>query len=141
MKLPSQKPMWPNLILRSLALLFSTFAFAQHKAPWNAPESAKSQKNPFPADKSSIDRGRNSYSVECARCHGKTGKGDGPAVVRLGSTIPPDLTKDDVQNQPDGELYWKISEGRRPMPYKKKALTDDQRWDVINFIRSLKAKK
>ncbi|MDP4265412.1 MAG: cytochrome c [Bacteroidota bacterium] len=132
--------MWSNLSLGSIALLFSSFALAQHTAPWNAPESAKSQKNPFPPDKSSIKRGKDSYITECARCHGETGKGNGPAVVRLDKVIPPDLTNDQVQNQSDGELYWKISEGRRPMPYKKKALTDDQRWDVINYIRSLKGK-
>ncbi len=140
MKLISRKQMLLNLSLVSIALLFSCFALAQHASPWNAPESAKSQKNPFPPDKSSIIRGRNSYIIECARCHGETGKGDGPAAVKLGKVIPPDLTKDKVQSQSDGELYWKISEGRRPMPYKEKALTDDQRWDVINYLRSLKDK-
>ena len=129
--------MWLNLSLVPIALLFSCFALAQHTSPWNVPESAKSQKNPFTPDKSSILRGRNSYIIECARCHGETGKGNGPAVIRLGNVIPPDLTKVQVQSQSDGELYWKITEGRRPMPYKKKTLTDDQRWDVINYLRSL----
>lgn len=140
MKSISKKQLWPNLSFSLIALLFSGFAFAQHTSPWNAPESVKNQKNPFPPDRSSIIRGKNSYNIECARCHGETGKGNGPAVVRLDKVLPPDLTNDEVQNQSDGELYWKISEGRRPMPYKKKALTDDQRWDVINYLRSLKGK-
>ena len=140
MKLISEKQLWSSLSFGLIALFFSGFALAQHTSPWNAPESAKIRKNPFPPDKSSIIRGRNSYNIECARCHGETGKGNGPAVVRLDKVLPPDLTNDEVQNQSDGELYWKISEGRRPMPYKKKALTDDQRWDVINYLRSLKGK-
>jgi mono/diheme cytochrome c family protein len=139
MKLISGKQLRLNLSVLSIALLFVGSALSQHSAPWNAPESAKTQKNPFPSDKSSIIRGMNSYNIECARCHGEKGRGDGPAAARFDREIP-DLTVENVQNQPDGELYWKISEGRRPMPYKKKALTDDQRWDVINYIRSLKSR-
>ena len=139
MKLTPGKKILPILNLGSIALFFALSASAQHSAPWNAPESAKIQKNPFSPDKSSIIRGKNSYNIECARCHGEIGKGDGPVSFKLDKTIP-DLTLDEVQNQSDGELYWKISEGRRPMPYKKKALTDDQRWDVINYLRSLKMK-
>lgn len=139
MKLVPGKKLWLILSLGSIALLFSVSGLAQHSSPWNAPASAKTQKNPFSPDKSSVIRGKNSYTIECARCHGQTGKGDGPASFKLDKEVP-DLTVDEVQNQTDGELYWKISEGRRPMPYKQKALTDDQRWDVINYLRSLKSK-
>lgn len=139
MKLVSGKKLWSILSIASITFLFAGSLSAQHSAPWNAPESVKIQKNPYPPDNSSIIRGKNSYNIECARCHGVTGKGDGLAATRFDQVIP-DLTVEQVQNQTDGELYWKISEGRRPMPYKKKALTDDQRWDVINYIRSLKEK-
>ena len=137
MKSVSGKKLWSILSIGWIVLFFGSSALGQHSAPWNAPESAKNLKNPFLPDKSSVIRGKNSYNIECARCHGETGKGNGPFAERIDKTIP-DLTVDQVQNQTDGELYWKISEGRRPMPYKKKALTDDQRWDVINYVRSLK---
>ncbi len=125
------------LFIASLSFLFSNNAQGQHASPWNAPESVKSLKNPFPADNASVARGKNSYKLECARCHGLTGQGDGVAAPKLDKVLP-DLGDPAVQNQTDGELFWKISEGRRPMPYKAKALTDDQRWDVINYLRSLK---
>ena len=137
MKFSAIKKLWFKIIPGTIVILFATTVKAQHMSPWNAPESAKNQKNPFAPDKSSLTRGKNSYTIECARCHGALGKGDGPAAIKVGMVIT-DLSTDAVQNQSDGELFWKISEGRRPMPYKKIALTDDQRWDVINYVRSLK---
>lgn len=125
------------LLIGSIAFLFSNSAQGQHASPWNAPESVKSQKNPFQADAASVTRGKNSYKLECARCHGLTGQGDGVASSKLGKAMP-DLGDPEVQNQTDGELFWKISEGRKPMPQKGHALSDDQRWDVINFLRSLR---
>ena len=59
--------------------------------------------------------------------------------MRIEKTVA-DLTSDYVQNQTDGELFWKISEGRKPMPLAKITLTDDQRWDVINYVRTFKKK-
>ena len=114
-------------------------ACAQHMAPWTAPESAKEKKNPFTADASSIEIGKTSYKTECIRCHGKFGKGDGVSAADLDRPVA-DLTSERVQSQADGELFYKISEGRRPMPLHKRILTDDQRWDIINYIRTFRKK-
>ena len=127
----------PKMILTGIAISFVSVALAQHSAPWNAPESAKEKKNPFLPDASSLERGKKSYKLDCMRCHGKEGKGDGPSAMKIDKPVA-DLTTDKVQNQSDGDLYWKISEGRKPMPLSKNTLTDDQRWDVINYNRSLK---
>ena len=91
----------------------------------------------YPPDEFSIARGKKSYKLECMRCHGKKGKGDGVSAIKIEKTVS-DLTSDYVQSQTDGELFWKISEGRKPMPLAKRTLTDDQRWDIINFIRTFK---
>ena len=139
MIIKSGKQIMARLVLTGAAFFFVIVALAQHNAPWNAPESAKDKKNPFLPDASSLARGKKSYKIDCMRCHGKEGKGDGPGAMKIDKTVA-DLTSDIVQNQSDGELYWKISEGRRPMPLAKRTLTDDQRWDVINYIRSLKNK-
>lgn len=130
-------------ILNSLILLFIcsiTPVFAQHSTPWNVPQSVKEKKNLYKSDESSISRGKKSYNIECVRCHGKEGKGDGVNATKIDKTVA-NLTSDNVQNQTDGELFWKISEGRKPMPLAKSTLTDDQRWDVINYIRTFKKKK
>ncbi len=125
--------------LLGIAFLYASIAFAQHSSPWIVPEPAKLKKNLYPPDSFSIARGKKSYKLECMRCHGKEGKGDGSSAIKIEKTVS-DLTSDYVQNQTDGELFWKISEGRKPMPLAKRTLTDDQRWDVINYIRTFKKK-
>jgi len=132
-----------QVILKSLvmvlAILFTTIAFAQHRTPWNVPDNMKSQKNPYASDENSKARGKNTYKSECIRCHGKLGKGNGGSADLLDIQVA-DLSSNKVQTQTDGELFWKISEGRKPMPLSKTTLTDDQRWDIINYIRTFKNK-
>jgi mono/diheme cytochrome c family protein len=105
---------------------------------WLAPASAKNVKNPF-SGKSSISKGKSIYKTRCTVCHGEKGKGDGPAGKAL---KPPaaDHSSALVQNQTDGELFWKISEGRGPMVGWKLILSEEDRWHVVNYLRTLKAK-
>ena len=42
-----------------------------------------------------------------------------------------------MNGMPDGEIYWKITEGRKPMPSFKNQLSDEQRWQLVNFLRTL----
>ncbi|MEI6507159.1 MAG: cytochrome c [Bacteroidota bacterium] len=134
-----EKTFLAKSVLTCVTLLFTTIAFAQHSTPWNVPETEKSKKNLYASDASSIARGKKTYKAECFRCHGKEGKGDGSGADLLDKQVA-DLTSDKIQNQTDGELFWKISEGRKPMPLAKHTLTDDQRWDIINYIRTFKKK-
>ena len=134
-----RKQLFPKSIMMGILFFYSSMLFAQHNAPWNVPESEKDKKNPYAADVSSIARGQKSFKSECIRCHGKEGKGDGSSAEKIEKTVA-DLSSDKVQSQTDGELFWKISEGRKPMPLAKRTLTDDQRWDVINYIRTFKKK-
>lgn len=132
-----KKQLMTKFALFGIAFMYASFAIAQHNSPWIVPESAKQKKNPYLPDKSSLARGKKSYKTECIQCHGKEGRGDGSSAIHIEKTVA-DLTSDYVQNQTDGELFWKISEGRKPMPLAKRTLTDDQRWDVINYIRTFK---
>lgn len=135
MKNKSQEKNITKLAFLLVALMFVYSASAQHKAPWHVPKKAIDMKNPFPVDVSSLERGKHSYELDCVRCHGKVGKGDGLKAEKVDKPIS-DLGSDFVQNQKDGELFWKISEARRPMPLT--GLTNDQRWDIVNYIRSFK---
>ena len=121
-----------------IALMLS-FAFTQKKEDWKAPASAQKKKNPLEANAANLASGKKLYEKECLSCHGRKGKGDGPSSFTL-SVIPGDLTSSKVQDQTDGELFWKITEGKKPMPSTKLTLTDDQRWEVINYVRTLKKK-
>lgn len=125
------------IVLGALTFLVCSFSFPDQDSGWNAPESAKKKKNPIAADEASISRGKKVYIKECLSCHGKKGKGDGPSVATLEKS-PGDLTSSKVQSQTDGELFWKITEGRKPMPSTKTSLTEEERWQVINYVRTLK---
>ena len=103
-------------------------------AEWKAPARAARKKNPLTLDDKSIAAGQAVYAKECLSCHGKGGKGDGEAAKDL-NPKPNDLTVAKVWEQSDGALFWKLTEGRKPMPAYDKLLSDDDRWNVINYMR------
>lgn len=103
-----------------------------HHMSWTAPDKEKARKNPVAADKASIAEGKKLYQTHCAACHGETGRGDGPAGAAL-KPRPTDLTHS--AHHEDGELAWKISTGRPPMPAWKGTLTETQIWQVVNYIK------
>ncbi len=123
----------------SVVVIILSFAFTQKKEVWTAPASAQKKTNPIEANVVNLASGKKSYEKECLSCHGRKGKGDGPSSVTL-DVIPGDLSSAKVQDQTDGEIFWKITEGKKPMPTSKLTLTDDQRWEVVNYVRTLKKK-
>lgn len=137
MKNKYPKPIVTKLAFIVIAFLCFAISSAQHEAPSNAPKTAVKMKNPFPPDQYSLERGRHSYHVDCVRCHGKEGKGDGVKSDKVQEVVS-DLGSNAIQKQTDGELFWKISAARRPMPLTE--ITDDQRWDIVNYIRTFKKK-
>jgi putative copper resistance protein D len=85
----------------------------------------------------SVARGAVVYGSNCVACHGPGGRGDGPAAAGL-PVRPADLTEAHLFAHSPGDLFWWVSHGRADgaMPGFAAALTADQRWDVINFIRA-----
>ncbi|HEY5328092.1 MAG TPA: cytochrome c [Mucilaginibacter sp.] len=131
-----------NLYLIVAFLLFNIVyspVFAQ-QAAWVAPNAAKNVKNPQAGNKSVIADAKTLYVANCAPCHGNKGKGDGPAAAAL-NPKPADHSSARVQSETDGSLYWKLSEGHNPMPSYKKILTDQQRWELVDYIRTLASVK
>jgi mono/diheme cytochrome c family protein len=72
----------------------------------------------------------------CAKCHGETGKGDGPDAIEL-KLHPAKFMGSPMREQSDGALYWKISVGKDGMPDFGKRLSPTERWHVVNFLRTL----
>ncbi|MFZ6024016.1 MAG: c-type cytochrome [Bacteroidota bacterium] len=123
------------VLLFSTAMISSAFLFQQKE--WKVPASADAKKNPVTADLTTLAAGKKVYVKECQSCHGKKGKGDGPSAKDL--DVPAgDFTKAVTQNQSDGALYWKIAEGRKPMPSFKKKLNETQIWQTVVYMRTLK---
>jgi mono/diheme cytochrome c family protein len=122
--------------LITLAVL-SLHSFADQGAAddWQAPARAARKKNPIPSDDKSIATGKEVYVHQCLSCHGDRGHGDGPAAKDL-QQKPHDLGAANVAAQTDGALFWKITEGKKPMPSFEKLISEDERWHVINFVRT-----
>ena len=80
------------------------------------------------------------YSTHCQSCHGAKGDGKGERAEKL-SIAPSDFTDAHAMGQmTDGELFWKISHGRRPMPAFQEKLTEQERWQLVDYIRTLARK-
>jgi mono/diheme cytochrome c family protein len=109
--------------------------------------------NPVPADETSIARGAELFAIHCQMCHGETGEGNGTISAFLVKKKPANLTSDLVQSKSDGSLFLTISNGifnpnntlfpgvefSGQMPPLNENLTVRERWDVVNYIRTLKA--
>jgi mono/diheme cytochrome c family protein len=128
-------------ILLAAAFLAAGFHAAQARGEgqdpqeWKAPARAARKKNPIKADEASIAAGRKVYVAQCLSCHGEKGHGDGPASKDL-TPKPRDLATPAIAAQTDGAIFWKLTEGRKPMPSFEKLISEDERWQVINFIRT-----
>lgn len=113
------------------------YLLIQQNKLWIVPEEYKRLKNPLLPSESNSNSARQIYSDECAQCHGEHGKGDGPEA-RTHAPLPADLTDAKrMATVTDGEIFYQITEGRRPMPSFKNRLTQDQRWQLVLLVRSL----
>jgi mono/diheme cytochrome c family protein len=110
-----------------------TAAWAQGE--WKAPADAKAVKNPVKG----VGNAKKNIETNCVTCHGPNGKGDGAAAAALPPPKPADWTSPKVAAESDGELFWKISNGRGAMP-PWKHLPDKDRWEIVNHIRTLQKK-
>lgn len=106
------------------------------KDHWKAPSQAARKVNPVPYEASSIERGRTIFLKNCVACHGPEGHGDGPVASKL-TPKPPDLVAKMPGHHSDGDLAWKIENGRGPMPGWKDTLSANEIWDLTNYIKSL----
>ena len=129
----SKKAFFIVLGLFSLITL-SSFLFQEG---WKAPASADAKKNPLTADAATLAAGKTTYVKECQSCHGKSGKGDGPSAAQLDKPAG-NFTTVATQGQSDGALYWKVAEGKKPMPSFKKKLNETQIWQSVVYMRTLK---
>ena len=102
---------WRAVVAIGLGLVLGGAVWAQ--TPWNAPDAEKSKKSPLAASPKVVEQGKNVAQVNCVSCHGSGGKGNGAAAVAL-NPKPADWTSKKVQDEGDGEIFWKISPGAAP---------------------------
>lgn len=104
------------------------------------PEEAAAVANPVAVSDASLAAGQATYSQNCAACHGVEGKGDGAAVAGL-NPKPADFHAAHVQELADGALFYIITHGREgtAMVAWENILSEEQRWEVVNFLRTFEA--
>jgi mono/diheme cytochrome c family protein len=106
---------------------------------WKIPEEAKYRENPVEPSPTALAAARIIYLDKCVQCHGETGKGDGSDAALY---YPAPASLNDAKRMgavTDGELFYEISEGRKPMPAFKKRLSEEQRWQLVLLVRSFAA--
>jgi mono/diheme cytochrome c family protein len=131
-------PFWKSLSIAVAAiplLAWAGVAVVSAQGPWVAPAEAKAMKNPVKG----VGNAKKSIETNCVSCHGASGKGDGPAAAALPPPKPANWTSAAVQKETDGEIFWKMSNGRGAMP-PWKHLPEQERWEIVNYIRTLKGK-
>lgn len=111
------------------------------KNTWELPDDADKTKNPVSATPESIAKGKELYLGQkgnCIFCHGETGAGNEANLPRL-RRKPADISnKERMAAMTDGELFWKISKGIRGiMPGREDRMSEEERWNVVNYIRTL----
>lgn len=125
------------VIIISLTVLSAWQINVAQNNTWVAPSSADQLKNPLKGDEAATKAGAVLYKQMCAICHGDKGKGDGMAGMSL-NPRPSNFTKTTLQEQTDGALFWKLTTGRSPMAAYKGILEENQRWQLVNYIRTFK---
>ncbi|MCU0473374.1 MAG: cytochrome c [Bacteroidales bacterium] len=128
--------------LKGFVLIVFCFAFLSlnvngQPKPWNVPDEYKAMNNQVVKGDASIKAGMALYIKNCASCHGKTGLGDG-VKARMLKDFPGDFSGAFYQNQTDGEHFYKTKFGRGEMPKYEGKMTDEDIWNMVNYMRTFK---
>ena len=121
----------------AIGLIFLSIGLAGlHRTPWQIPAEEKLRKNPLTVNDANYNAAKPIYNEKCANCHGDSGKGDGSDAMMY-DPAPSDLTDAAHMNKlSDGEIYYQITQGRKPMPSFRNKLTEQQRWQLVILVRS-----
>ncbi|MCA1758052.1 MAG: cytochrome c [Bacteroidales bacterium] len=117
-------------------LLLLTFTIMAHYLPaqdWVVPQEYSLRLSPFEFTEESAEAGRTIYTVSCLSCHGNPGRNN---FLRSLSPQPGDPASEKYQLNSDGDIFYKVSEGRGQMPGFKNVLTQTDIWNVVSYIRT-----
>ena len=106
---------------------------------WVAPKSADTIQNPLKGNADAVAAGKKLFNNMCITCHGQDGKGDGVAAAGL-TPKPANFCTSFVEHEKDGDLFWKMTTGNAPMASYKQILSRTQRWQLVDYIRSMEQK-
>lgn len=124
-------------LLTALALV-NFQAFSQDD---KAPKDIQTKKNPVASSDAVLAKAKTVYEENCLMCHGEAGKGDGPMASML-KEKPTDVSDAKIIGEAtDGEIFWFITKGKKPMPNFENKLSEEERWSLVHLMRSLSKTK
>lgn len=115
-----------------ILILASNLSLLAQQEKWETPADRTGRLAPFEFSDASVTAGEGIYALNCKSCHGDPGQGNYQPLV----PVPGDPATDKIQDNSDGDLQYKIAEGRGLMPSFKRVLSEDDIWNVIAYIRS-----
>jgi Cytochrome C oxidase, cbb3-type, subunit III len=108
---------------------------------WGVPARVKNLKNPFLPTPEATQSARAEYAARCQSCHGANGDGRGERAERL-SIAPADFRDAHAMGlRTDGELFWIVTEGHKPMPAFRGTMNEEQRWNMVEYVRGFASHK
>jgi cytochrome c5 len=120
-------------ILIFIFIVFRIGAFSQTSSPaWVVPQEAMENVCPFQFTPETIKSGEIVFQKNCKSCHGDPGKQNFAKLV----PPPEDPASAKFQQQTDGEIFFKVTMGKTPMPQFGNILSEEERWQVISYVRS-----
>jgi mono/diheme cytochrome c family protein len=131
----------PNLRPRGILILVAVLAAASvalvmYVRGHSALAMARKMKNPVPATPAALVAGRQLYAEHCQKCHGEKGNGQGAKAAEL-TIAPSDFTNaSEMGDLPDGQLFLEITKGELPMPAFEDKLSEQERWQLVDYIRT-----
>ena len=132
---PGKRLRWILFVLVLGLIVLSVGLAVFHRGPWVVPLPDKERKNPLTVSETNLAAAREIYGNKCSDCHGEKGKGDGSEAMMYDPT-PSDLTDAaKIGKLTDGEIFYQITEGRKPMPSFRKKLSEEQRWQLVLLVR------
>lgn len=123
-----------KLVISAAIIFLSVYVHAQD---WVVPAENKSAQNPSAYNLDNVKRGKDLFMQNCKSCHGDPGKNNGLPLV----PHPPDITSEQMQKNSEGELFFKITHGRGPMPQFETNISEDDRWRIVNYIQNFNPEK
>jgi len=126
-----------NIILKLSALLILLMpVFSSAQSNWMVSEKKQADKNPIAFSDKSVKAGKQVFLANCKSCHGDPGKANGLPLV----PPPTDFALQAfLDKNTDGSIFHKMTDGQATMPTYKSILSKEQRWNIVNFIRSFDA--
>lgn len=119
-------------ILLGCAVLLFLFSKNGISKEWLVPSEFKNQKNPLEYTLENVKKGKDLFMANCKSCHGEPGKNNALPLV----PPPPDVISELMQQNTQGELFYKIAKGRGGMPQFEKTISEDDRWRLVNYIQN-----